>query len=220
MMRLATAVLAILAVSVSSVAAFAAGKPPITTGNKIPLVELDWGFPPQKVNLPQYCMGRSVIIVGLPGAFTPTWCEKLVPGYLEHEDALKESLGVDEVLFYSVNDGAVMKAWFLDQKLEGTMMQMMGDPSGEFTRECGMELVHPGPQAKGLYGRCKRFAMYVVNCVVQYAVVSESEDDPAGDDFPEATCAPAMIEAIQQVNREKQLLMTTTNGEFRTGERE
>lgn len=104
---------------------------------------------------------------------------------------------MDEILFYCVNDGAVMGAWFLDQKLEGSRMQMMGDPSGEFTRECGMELTHPGPQSKGLYGRCKRFAMHVVNCEVQYVAVSERDDDPAGDDHPGASCAEAIIEAIE-----------------------
>lgn len=81
------------------------------------------------------------------------------------------------------------------------MMQMMGDPSGEFTRECGMELTHPGPQSKGLYSRCKRFAMYVDNCIVKYVAVSERDDDPAGDAFPEATCAPAVIEAIKSLHK-------------------
>lgn len=46
--------------------------PPIQAGDKVPWVNLDWGFPPQKVNIPKYVHGRSVIIVGLPGAFTPT----------------------------------------------------------------------------------------------------------------------------------------------------
>lgn len=49
-------------------AAFAAIKP----GDKVPFVDMHWGFPPQFVNMPQYCGGRNVIIVGLPGAFTPT----------------------------------------------------------------------------------------------------------------------------------------------------
>jgi 2-Cys peroxiredoxin 5 len=108
---------------------------------------------------------------------------------------------VEEVLFYCVNDGAVMRAWFVDQKLEGSMMQMMGDPSGEFTRQCGMDLNHPGPISKGLNGRCKRFAMFVEKCVVKYVAVSESEEDPAGDEYPEATCAPAIIEAIKEIQK-------------------
>ncbi len=78
------------------------------------------------------------------------------------------------------------------------MAQMFGDPTGEFTKACGMEMTHPGPELVGLIGRSKRFAMHVVNNVVQYVAVSESENDPAGDADPEATCAPAMIEAIKK----------------------
>jgi peroxiredoxin len=44
----------------------------ITPGNEIPSVVLDHGFNPiQKVNLAERMKGRNVIIMGLPGAFTP-----------------------------------------------------------------------------------------------------------------------------------------------------
>ena len=194
--NLVTITTILLAWFVDPIAALAAIQP----GDKLPWVDLHWGFPPQRINLPMYCAGRKVIIVGLPGAFTPTCSSKQVPGYLEYQHALQAE-GVDEILIYSVNDGAVMKAWFEDQKLEGSRMQMMGDPYGEFTKACGMELTHPGPVAKGLLGRCKRFAMLVVNCVVQHVAVAESETDPAGDDAPEATLAPAMLQVVQQYNK-------------------
>jgi peroxiredoxin len=119
-----------------------------------------------------------------------------VPGYVRRSDELRE-LGIDEVLVYAVNDGAVMRAWAADQKVEGSILLLMGDPYGDFTRMCGMELTHPGPVEKGLVNRCKRFAMLVVNNVVEYVAVSESDDDPAGDAHPDATCAPAMIAAIR-----------------------
>jgi peroxiredoxin 5 len=77
------------------------------------------------------------------------------------------------------------------------LLTLMGDPHGEFTRMLGMELTHEIPISKGLIGRCKRFAMHVANSIVQYVAVSESDDDPAGDENPEATCAPAMIEVLK-----------------------
>mmetsp|Transcript_1261 Transcript_1261/g.1805 ORF Transcript_1261/g.1805 Transcript_1261/m.1805 type:complete len:128 (-) Transcript_1261:214-597(-) len=41
-------------------------------GDSIPNIGLDKGFPPEKVPLFDYCKGKKVVLVGLPGAFTPT----------------------------------------------------------------------------------------------------------------------------------------------------
>jgi len=35
-------------------------------------VELDLGFPPSKVDVAAHVAGKKVILMGLPGAFTPT----------------------------------------------------------------------------------------------------------------------------------------------------
>ena len=79
---------------------------------------------------------------------------------------------------------------------EAGRITFLGDPSGELTRKLDMELNHPGPQSKGIIGRCKRFALYVVKGEVKYVAISEAEDDPAGDDRPEATLAQAMLGVI------------------------
>ena len=44
----------------------------IKAGDKVPAVDLHFGFPPNFVNTEDYLEDRNVIIVGLPGAFTPT----------------------------------------------------------------------------------------------------------------------------------------------------
>lgn len=150
-----------------------------------------------------------------------------MPGYLEKEDALKAA-GIDEVMIYCVNDGgtsrgshfrfgtctcgsqqeifhspctsAVMKAWAADQKTtDSSIIKMYGDPSGEFTRAVDMELVHPGPISKGIIGRCKRFALYVVDGEVKFSAVAEDpEFDPAGDEFPEPTLVEALLKAVAE----------------------
>jgi hypothetical protein len=54
---------ALLAASASAV---------IKVGDTLPSVTLDFGFPPEKVNLLERAKGKNIILMGLPGAFTPT----------------------------------------------------------------------------------------------------------------------------------------------------
>lgn len=53
---------------------------------------------------------KTVVIVSVPGAFTPTCQQTHLPGYLEKQDALKEK-GVDKVIVLAYNDAFVMSAW-------------------------------------------------------------------------------------------------------------
>mmetsp|Transcript_48938 Transcript_48938/g.118496 ORF Transcript_48938/g.118496 Transcript_48938/m.118496 type:complete len:95 (+) Transcript_48938:913-1197(+) len=91
-----------------------------------------------------------------------------------------------------------MQAWGKDQKVGLSMLQLMADPESELTRALDMELTHPGPIGKGLINRCKRHAIYAVDGKIKAVNVAESENDPAGDEFPEVTLADAMIEAIRK----------------------
>ena len=58
----------VFALTAASASAFSA----IAPGAKLPAVELDSGFPPEKIDILEYTKGKNVFIVGLPGAFTPT----------------------------------------------------------------------------------------------------------------------------------------------------
>ena len=44
----------------------------IKAGDKVPATDLHFGFPPTFVSTGEYLADRNVIVVGLPGAFTPT----------------------------------------------------------------------------------------------------------------------------------------------------
>jgi len=184
-------------VALAAVASSATLAASVKVGDKLPSIDLHQGFPPNKINLASYATNKSIILVGLPGAFTPTWSSRQVPSYQELQNTLKEKAGVDEIIIYCVNDGAVMNAWAEDQMINPNgMIQFMGDPEGALTRTLEMELNHPGPHSVGIIGRCKRFAVYAVNGEVKYVAVSEREDDPAGDDYPEDTLAEALLDAI------------------------
>jgi len=45
----------------------------IAVGDQIPSATLFKGFPdPEKIDIAEYTKGKKMIIIGLPGAFTPT----------------------------------------------------------------------------------------------------------------------------------------------------
>jgi peroxiredoxin len=123
-------------------------------------------------------------------------------------EALKE-VGVDEVIVYCVNDAAVMSAWSKDQGVNNNdFITMMGDPSSSVTTALDMEMVELGegqaevdgqfgPYFKGLRRRSKRFAMYIKDGDIVLTKVAQALTDPAGDDFPEATLAEALVADIK-----------------------
>ena len=180
----------------------------ITPGSKIPNVDLHWGFNPvAKVNIPEYIADQNVLIIGVPGAFNPTETEIQIPTFFERQEVFREELGIDNIIVYSVNDSAVVGIWnkYLVEMHasggDGGIITFLGDPDGSFTRACGMEITDPKPTInKGLVKRCKRFALYVVNNVIQTVIVSESYGDPTGDRNPKPTCANAIIQAIKNNN--------------------
>jgi len=45
--------------------------PEAKPGDIVPNISLDQGWPPQKINLRKYTKDKTVVILGLPGAFTP-----------------------------------------------------------------------------------------------------------------------------------------------------
>lgn len=108
-------------------------------------------------------------------------------------------------MIYCVNDGAVMSAWGESQGVpEDSIINLYGDPFGEVTEKLDMQLEHVGPKKKGLLNRCKRFALYIEDGVVKIVRVAESEDDPAGDERPDATLAESMMDAVRALRGENE----------------
>jgi peroxiredoxin len=117
---------------------------------------------PNTFDVAELVRGKTVVIFGLPGAFTPTCSAKHVPGYVEHAAEFK-ARGVDEIWCVSVNDAFVMGAWGRDQKSTG-VVRMMADGSGTFTKSLGLEF---DLTAKGLGVRSQRYSMLVTDGVVK-----------------------------------------------------
>jgi peroxiredoxin len=143
----------------------------IKVGDRLPegrlteCVEFDaQGCPvnPKDLNVQDLATGKKIVIIGVPGAFTPTCSAKHVPSYVANFDALRKK-GVDEIWCISVNDAFVMAAWMRDQKSAGKV-RMMADGSGEYTKKLGLEL---DLTARNMGVRSSRYSMLVEGGVVK-----------------------------------------------------
>ena len=129
--------------------------------------------------------GKRVVVVSLPGAFTPTCSSKQLPKYEEMYDQFKAA-GIDAVYCVSVNDAFVMNAWAKDLGVE--KVEMVPDGDGVFTR--GMNMLVDKP-AQGFGLRSWRYAMVVDNKKVEKMFVEEGlnnlglDDDPYTESTPE-----------------------------------
>ncbi len=111
---------------------------------------------PNPVDVVAASSGKTIALLALPGAFTPTCSAKHVPGYLENFDQLKAA-GVDEIWCVSVNDAFVMGAWARDQKTAGKV-RMLADGDAVFTKATGLTLDLSG---RGMGLRSSRYSMLV-----------------------------------------------------------
>ncbi|MGI9206207.1 MAG: peroxiredoxin [Woeseiaceae bacterium] len=111
---------------------------------------------PGAVSSDELFSGKKVVLVSVPGAFTPTCSAKHLPGFLANADALAAK-GVDTVACMSVNDVFVMDAWGKDQGV-GDSVQMLADGNGEYARALGLEM---DGTAFGMGMRGQRFAIVV-----------------------------------------------------------
>lgn len=106
--------------------------------------------------------GKRVVLFAVPGAFTPTCSMNHLPGFLEHNDALRAK-GVDTIAVVAVNDVHVMKAW--RQATEaGDRILFLSDGNGEFAKAVGLDA---DLSAGGLGLRSKRYSMLVEDGVVR-----------------------------------------------------
>ena len=145
----------------------------IKVGDTIPSVKLkrlgSGGM--EDVDTGEYFKGRKVVVLSVPGAFTPTCSNEHLPGYVAKADELKQK-GVDEIACLAVNDPFVMKAWAEAQGADGKV-SMLPDGNGEFTKALGLE---QDISVAGLGTRGKRFSMIIEDGKVTKLDIEEDKD--------------------------------------------
>jgi glutaredoxin/glutathione-dependent peroxiredoxin len=117
--------------------------------------------------------GRRVVLVAVPGAFTPTCHRNHLPGYVTRRGDIL-ARGIDAIAVTSVNDVFVLEAWSKSAGAEG--IEFLADGNGDFAKALGLDMDGTG---FGLGVRSKRYAMVVEDGVVR---VLNVEDAPSKAD--------------------------------------
>ncbi|MFZ1960016.1 MAG: peroxiredoxin [Methylovirgula sp.] len=143
----------------------------INVGDALPEVAFTVMTPegPKTRTTAEIFKGRKVVLIGVPGAFTPTCSLNHLPGYIEQADAFKAK-GVDTVAVTGVNDVFVMQAWAKASGGEGKVL-FLADGSAVFARAIGLTADLTG---RGLGVRSQRYSMFVEDGIVRNLNVEES----------------------------------------------
>lgn len=137
---------------------------------------------------------KKIIILALPGAFTPTCSSTHVPGYEDKYDEFVKQ-GIDDIYCLSVNDAFTMFQW--GKHLGVEKVKMLPDGNGEFTEKMGM-LVKK--ENLGFGARSWRYSMLVENGKIKKVFSEAGQEDNCPIDPFEVSDADTMLAYIKGSN--------------------
>ena len=147
----------------------------LSVGDRVPeailFVPSDSG--PQQMSTAEMFSGKKIVLVGMPGAFTPTCHRSHLPGFVENRDAILEK-GVDEIVVLSTNDAHVLGAW-AEASGAKDRIKFVSDGNADFVKAAGLA---NDSSARGMGIRSKRFAMIVEDGVVTSIAVENAPGQP------------------------------------------
>ncbi|KAL8519032.1 hypothetical protein ACS0TY_010104 [Phlomoides rotata] len=144
----------------------------ISVGDKLPdstLSYFDSSDELHTVSISDLTSNKKMILVAVPGAFTPTCSHKHLPGFVEKAAELKAK-GIDTIACISVNDAFDLKI--------GDEVLLLSNGNGDFTKAIGCEL-DLSDKPVGLGVRSRRYAMYVDDGVVKILNLEDDRVDVA-----------------------------------------
>ena len=108
---------------------------------------------PEDIATADIFSGKKVVMLGVPGAFTPPCSRSHLPGFVANADKIKER-GVDAIVCTAVNDAFVMDAWSKAGNAEEIMM--LSDGNCELANAMGVTMDGSGI---GLGTRSRRYSL-------------------------------------------------------------
>lgn len=144
---------------------------PISAGDRLPDVTFrimsETG--PKPVTTAEVFGGKTMVLFGVPGAFTPTCHKTHLPGFLKEAEAFKAK-GVAGIAVVAVNDPFVMDIWAKETGGAG-QLTFLADGNAEFAEATGLAV---DLSVAGLGTRCRRFSALIEDGVVKTIHIEDS----------------------------------------------
>ena len=133
-----------------------------SVGDDFPEVIFNWmddNFEVQKAGSSELFGEKKVILIGMPGAFSPTCSMMHLPSFIKSVKEFKD-LGVEEIFCVLVNDVYVAKVWGESTGATKAGIKIITDPLSILAETLDMEFTVKGT---GLLRRLQRFTAVIKN---------------------------------------------------------
>ena len=133
-----------------------------TVGDDFPEVIFNWmddNFEVQKAGSSELFDNKKIILIGMPGAFSPTCSMMHLPSFIKSVKEFKD-LGVEEIFCVLVNDVYVAKVWGESTGATKAGIKIITDPLSILAETLDMEFTVKGT---GLLRRLQRFTAVIKN---------------------------------------------------------
>ena len=133
-----------------------------SVGDDFPEVIFNWmddNFEVQKAGSSELFGDKKIILIGMPGAFSPTCSMMHLPSFINSVKEFK-NLGVEEIFCVLVNDVYVAKVWGESTGATKAGIKIITDPLSILAETLDMEFTVKGT---GLLRRLQRFTAVIKN---------------------------------------------------------
>ena len=133
-----------------------------SVGNEFPEVIFNWmddDLEVQKASSSELFSNRKIVLIGMPGAFSPTCSMMHLPSFIKSVKKF-EDVGIDEIFCVLVNDVYVVKAWGEITGATKAGIKIITDPLSILADALDLEFTVKGT---GLIRRLQRFTAVIEN---------------------------------------------------------